>query len=126
LPGGRKPNFFDRKRFKDYEPTPEEAENNDEDNEADDGFDFNKQEHVTKEVKAGKMVEQKVEAVQGSMPLEDETEDVVMVSKKREKKEAVRSAPPKKDKAEKENKVKEPEPIKAELNLNLELNLDNK
>lgn len=93
-PKQRKPNFFDRKRFVDYE------QNADSDNEK-------SKETLVKEVKAGAIVESveppKVEST------EEVEEEVMVVSSKKKKTEAVRSAPPKKVE-EKPAEVKVPSP----------------
>lgn len=112
-PGGRKKNFFERKRFIEYEKTGEDKDDLPEQMPA-----------VTKEVVDGKIVE-KIEApaVQSNDQLENQEEEVMVVQNSRKKKtEAVKSAPPKKDKLKSEppKEVKQEKPAALDFEDNYE------
>lgn len=112
-PGGRKKNFFERKRFIEYEKTGEDKDDLPEQMPA-----------VTKEVVDGKIVE-KIEApaIQQNDQLEDQEEEVMVVQNSRKKKtEAVKSAPPKKDKLKSEppKEVKQEKPADLDFEDNYE------
>ena len=92
MKNGRKPNFFERKRFLNYEK-------NETDSEEEKGTKNDKKETVTKEIKDGKMVESKDKAAKPADVADIQLEEVV-VSKpgRKSKPQEVRSAaPPKKD-----------------------------